>query len=92
MSILKNHLNNSQTFQYGKLNLFDPATNTIAVLTDVNENNFRDIIEAALKTIFHVTDYTSVRFIFNNSLVYFNEIKFNDFKDLEHGHIFNLLI
>lgn len=89
---LADHLNNLQTFQYGKLNLFNPVTKTSAVLSDINENNFKQIIEEALKTIFNSKDHMSVKFVIDNKLVYFKDLQFDNLKDLEHGHIFNLLI
>lgn len=92
MCVLIDHLDNTKTFQYGKLNLFDPVTKTIAVLTDIDENNFKQIIEEVLKTIFHVNDCMTVKFVFHNKLMQFKEIEFDMFKDLKHGHVFNLLI
>lgn len=79
-------------FKCGSLNLHDFKNNIGVSIDGVNEDNYRNMIEYALKNNFKMCDVTKVSFAFFGNVVKFMDLSFNDLLQMKHGHIYKIML
>ena len=86
------HIYSTTDIHVGKLNLREHGTTKLYVLDDINESNYYDIIKFVLINKFNSPNTNTVKFLIDCKIVLFENLKFEDLKDMEYGYIFCIML
>jgi hypothetical protein len=86
------HIFDTKEIHIDKVNICDYYTKKLFVLDNIDEFNYYKIIKFILTEKFNTKNPSSVKFLIDNHTILFENLKFNDLKNMKHGYVFYVIL